>query len=113
MFERCRSRNYNVGYGRPSYNRRPLPRTSVYTRNAYSNGYRRSSSYNGFGLGLGQLAGVVLLDYSPRGFRFEIRQGPDCWSGTASAISPAPLGTAGRDTATITFTRIGADYMNH
>ena len=64
IFECYRSRNYNVGYGRPSYNRRPLPRTSVYTRNAYSNGYRRSSSYNGFGLGLGQLAGVVSFDYT-------------------------------------------------
>ena len=42
-----------MGYGRTS-GRTPLPRTSVYTRNAYSNGYRRSSSYNGFGLGLGE-----------------------------------------------------------
>ena len=66
-FSSSSRRRFNAGYG--TYSRRtPLPRTSLYTRNYGGFRGRRSSSYNGFGLGMG--AGLFI------GYRFGLLHRP-------------------------------------
>ncbi|TRY77270.1 hypothetical protein TCAL_06946, partial [Tigriopus californicus] len=63
----------NTGYGTYRTRRTPLPRTSLYSRQ-YGNFYgRRSSSYNGFGLGMG--AGLLI------GYRFGVLSRPIGYGG--------------------------------
>eukprot|EP00095_Tigriopus_kingsejongensis_P010693 maker-scaffold261_size233860-snap-gene-1.30 protein:Tk10693 transcript:maker-scaffold261_size233860-snap-gene-1.30-mRNA-1 annotation:"membrane protein" len=58
----------NAGYGTYRTQRLPLPRTSLYSRNYGNFNGRRSSSFNGFGLGMG--AGLLI------GFRFGVLSRP-------------------------------------
>ncbi len=50
----------NPGYG--TYTHNPAPRTSLYTRSYGSYSGRRSSSYNGFGLGMGKnICNIIVI----------------------------------------------------